>query len=334
MKKITLFLVFLYALVVYSQVDVGNNLVVGTVDTSRAVQNIVFKSRIKVPVNAIVFNLGYNIPMLDNKLMRSDFWNKKIGTGIDFSVDFRYQFQKRAIEDESIVSAPTYFGIGVGLGCSVLLKAIECEKYNETLPNYMDVDGDNCEVVLDFQKLQEKFRLAYLDLPVYIEIGRPSRIKTSAFLKLGAKASLLVYKKLIYYDDKYPGRYTSQGNYEQWGLTLPDVDVLGYYTDVSCYVNPETGAAPECKMSPFVVWGSVAMGINFPFSSFEKNKIAKCILRISAKADYSLTPISKALQESYFKDSAFRLYQINMFGGKGTRIFSAGLVVSLIYCLK
>jgi hypothetical protein len=83
-----------------------------------------------------------------------------------------------------------------------------------------------------------------------------------------------------------------------------------------------------------VVWASISGGINFPFSSFEKNKIAKCILRISAKADYSLTPISKKLSEPYFKDSYFRLYQSNMLGGNGTRIFSAGLVVSLIYTLK
>jgi hypothetical protein len=329
MKKITVILAFFYSFAAYSQVDVGNNLVVGTVDTSRSVQNIVFKSRVKVPINALVFNLGYNIPMIDNKLMRSNFWTKKVGTGLDFSIDFRHQFQKRAIVDDEIVSAPTAIGIGAGLGCIFLLKSTVCKDFKETITNFVDLDGDNCSVTLDFQNLKEKFTLAYLDVPVYIELGRPSRIKISGFCKLGVKASLLIYKKVA-----YEGTYSSSGEYSQWNVTLSDVDVLGYYSKVSCYTHPETQENPQYNVSPFVIWGSISGGVNFPFSSFEKNKIAKCILRIGAKVDYSITPISKALPEPYFKDSLFRLYQSNMLGGKGTRIFSAGLVVSLIYCLK
>jgi hypothetical protein len=328
MKKIAFLLAFFYMLTAYSQVDIGNNLVTGSVDTSRNVQNIIFKSRVVVPKNALVINVGYNIPMLQNPLMRTDFWTKKIGTGIDFSIDYRKHFQKRAIEDDEIITAPTSFAFGIGVGASFINKAIVCEKYSETLENFADIDLDIGDINLNFLDVKEKYSLLYVDIPLYLEMGKLSQIKISTFLKLGVKASLLVFKKF-----DYSGNFTSTGNYPYWQLQLNDIPILGYYNNENCFINPETMENPELKLAPFVIWGTFAAGINFPFSSFEKNKIATWIFRVSAKADYSITPVSKALADSYFHGSSFNLFQTNMMGGKGTRIFSAGLTLSLIYCM-
>jgi hypothetical protein len=303
---------------------VGNNLVTGTVDTTRTIQNINLKSRIRVPKQAIVFNLGYNIPWINNNLVRSDFWNKKMGTGIEFSVDFRQQFQKRKIENNEVVFLPTALGLSAGLGISHFRQAAVLEDFTESLANYTDADGDRCTVILDYKGVKEKAALTYLDIPVYLEIGKPSRVKVSGYCKLGFKASILIGK-----NSDGEGTYTSTGYYPkpQWDVTLFDIPHLGYYTDALCYNDP------ELKPSPFVLWGSVAGGVNFPFSSLEKNKLAKWIFRLSAKVDYSLTPVSKAMEESYFKGSTFRLNQSNMLGGDGSRIFSVGLSVGFIYCM-
>ena len=323
LKQLVFILIFLCTTTAYTQVDIGNNLVTGTFDTTRTIQNIVLKNRIKVPKNAVVLNLGYNFPMINNALVnKSDFWNKKTGTGVNFSVDYRKQFQKKTIENDAIVSTPTIMGMGIGVGISYFRQSAGFEKFSDTLSNYTDVDGDKCTVYLKCQNVKETVSLTYLDIPVYFEIGKLSRVKPSAYLQLGLKASVLIAKKF-----EGQGAYTSTGYYPKTEVMLHDVSVLGYYTNELCYNEP------AYKLSPFVLWGTIAGGVNFPFSSLEKNKLAKWILRVSAKIDYSLTPISKSMEEPYFKGATFRLNQSNMLGGDGSRIFSAGLMVSLIYCL-
>jgi hypothetical protein len=321
MKHIFFLVVFLCTVAVHAQIEVGNNLVSGKVDTTRTIQNISLKSRVRVPVNAFVFNLGYQVPWLTNAATKADFWSNKVGTGIDFSVDYRRQFQKKVIEKDEVVSLPTCFAFGIGLGINFIHKTSYFENFSETLHNYIDIDNDNCTIMLNYNNVKESVSLTYLDIPLYLEIGKLGRIKPSACFNLGVKASVLVAKRFV-----NEGTYTSTGYYPKWDVTIHDVPVLGYYTNAQCYENPEQ------NVSPFVLWGMASAGVNIPFSSFEKNKIAKWILRLSAKVDYSLTPVSKVMDDSYFKGAAFRLNQVNMLSN-GNRIFSAGFSIGMIYCL-
>ena len=326
MKHILFIALFLCTVTLYAQVEVGNNLVIGKVDTTRSIQNISLKSRVRVPANAVVFNLGYQVPWITNALTKADFWSNKVGTGIEFSIDYRRQFQKKVIEKNEIISVPTCFAFGIGVGISFIHKTSYFENFAETLNNYVDVDKDKCTVKINYNNVKEAVSLTYLDIPLYLEIGKPSRIKPSVSFKLGVKSYVLVGKRF-----NNAGTYTATGYYEKKGdiplnVLIYDVPELGYYTNAPCYNNLEV------NVSPFVLWGIVSTGVNIPFSSFEKNKIAKWILRLSAQVDYSLTPVSKAMEESYFKGTAFRLNQVNMLS-KGNRIFAAGFSIGMIYCL-
>jgi len=325
MKKVMFFVAIFATVASFAQVKVGNNLVKGVVDTTQEVQNISLKTRMKVPPKALAFNLGYGFPSINNALVKQDFWKKKIGSGVDFNLDFRMQFQKKAIEDEEVVNVPSLIAMGVGLGVSYFHQSARFDAFSETLTNYTDIDGDKCDVSLKYKNVKESVSLTYLDIPFYLEIGRPSRVKTSAYLKLGFKASFLVGK-----NSQGEGTFTSSGYYPEREVTLDDVDVLGYYKeDKPCYniiggmFNP---------FNPFVLWGSVSAGVNIPFSSLEKNKLAKLMLRISAKIDYSLTPVSRiGLEDVYFTGLSYSLNNINMLNK--SRIFSPGFSLSLIYCL-
>ena len=320
MRKVAFILSFFCAVTVYAQQEdeVRNNLLKGTSDEDGYLS---IERRNIVPEKSIVFNLGYNIPFVSNSLINSDFWDKKMGTGIELGVDFRKQFQSKKIEDEYVISVPQSFAIGAGLGISYFHQSAKFENFSEVLSNYTDVDGDVCNINLSYQNVEESVSLAYLDVPLYFEIGKPSQTKTSAYFKLGLKASLLIFEKF-----SGTGTYTSTGSYSGWNATLHDIPVLDYYTDKPCYDNP------EYELSPFVLWGTVAGGVNFSLSSIEKNELSAWILRISAKADYSLTPVSKALPDSRFSGSAYRLNQSNLLGGDGSKMFSVGLSLGLIYC--
>jgi len=330
MKKLSLILCFFYLITANAQVDVGNNLVTGTVDTTRMVQNIFLKNRVKVPVNALVFNIGYSIPVVMNSLLKNDCWkgNKKTGAQVEFSVDYRKQFFHQEIDNDEVISYPTACALGVGLGFSYITKSIGFDLYSEILENYKDVDGDFCDVSLEYKNVKEKVSLYYLDVPLYLEIGKLSRVKISGFFKIGVKNSLLVAHQLT-----AEGTFTSTGYYRATDCTLHNIDALGYYTNSPCYFDGLRNITPDYHLNRYVLWGSIAAGINIPFSSLEKNKLAKCILRLGAKIDYTITPVGKKIPESWFEGTNFRLFQSNLLGGNGTRILSPGVTLSLIYCL-
>jgi hypothetical protein len=293
-------------------------------DDAVQVVNTAVKSRVRVPENAIVFNLGYSIPMLDNAMVKNSFWDKKLGTGMDFSLGFRRHFMQRTIEDDEVVNLPTWFAVGAGVGVSYFHQSIGFGSLRDTLTSHTDVDGDNCDVYFNFQNVKEAVSLMYLDIPVYLEFGKPDRMKTSAFFKVGVKASLLLSENVA-----GEGFYKSEGFYPKWNVKLHNINPLGYYNNADCYSENES----EYNLSPFVLWGSVSGGVNIPLSSVKKNRIAKWMFRINAQIDYSITPISKSLPDSDFSGTKFRLFQSNMLGGDGSKIFSVGLGVGLIYCL-
>jgi len=320
MKHLVCILVFLCSVTMYAQIEVGNNLVSGKVDTTRSIQNISLKSRVKVPVNAMVFNFGYQVPWITNAPTKANFWNNKVGVGVDFSIDYRRQFQKKTIEKDEIISLPTSFAFGIGIGISFIQKTSYFENFAETLTNYIDKDNDLCNVMLNYKDVKESVSLTYLDIPLYLEIGKLGRIKPSVCFKLGVKASVLVGKRFT-----TEGTYTATGYYPKEEVTLHNIPVLGYYTNAKCYDSPEQSVAP------FVLWGMASVGVNIPFSSFEKNRIAKWILRLSAGVDYSLTPISKAMNDAYFRGTEFRLNQVNMLSNT-SRIFAARVSVGVVYC--
>jgi len=324
MKKIVFILAFLYSFATFAQVDVEND------DADDFVNQDI---EIRAAEKAIILNMGYNIPILNNNLIKQDFWNKKVGMGIDFSVDFRQQFMKTEVKDDEFVNTPRWFAVGAGLGVSHLRQSIWFDQHKDVLTKYKDNDGDTCDVLtLDYKKVREEIALTYLDVPIYLEIGKLNRERISGFFKFGVKASVLVSKEV-----KGEGLYTANGKYDVWGCLIHGnyggIPELGFYTDVGCYSDPknEKIAKNEYKLSPFVLWGSVSGGVNIPFSGADR--VAKVILRVSAKIDYSITPISKAVPDDYFEGASFRLYQSNMLGGDGTKVLSVGGMIGLIFCL-
>ena len=316
-KELVFVLTFLCAFTAFAQVEESEDAVVSN--------NAVVKSRIRVPENAIEINLGYSIPMLNNALLKNDFWDKKVGTDLYFNVNYRKQFMKKTIEDDEVISRPTWFSVGAGVGISYFKQSAGFDNYSETSSNSKDLDGDNCKMSFNFRNVEEKISLTYLDIPIYVEIGRPDRMKASAFFKVGVKASVKVSEKVA-----GEGNYTSDGYYSQWNVRLYDIPPLGYYPNNGCYSNTEN----EYSLSPFVLWGSVSGGVNLPLSNVKKNRIAKWMLRVSAQVDYSITPISKSLPNADDTGTKFRLFQSNMLGGEnGSKMFSAGLTFGIIYCL-
>jgi len=312
-------------------VEVSNDFMIIRKDTSSEFVRPIFERRVIVPEKSLLFNLGYGVPFIFNDVMGSE-WTKKIGTVATFEVDFRKQFQTERTEDGEIIKVPTSWAFGFGLNAGYYAQTAYFDRNSEKLPGLIDFDGDKYEARLDYTRVEESVSLIYVGIPLYLEMGKLNQVKTSAFLRVGVKASLLV-------SDKFTGegKYTSKGWYDQpkpgvvleepWNVELFNIPQLNFYTDADFYDDP------EYKTSPFVLWGTLAGGVNIPFSSLEKNRVSKFLLRIGAKAEYSITKISGATSDPYFTGSAYRINQVNMLGGKGSRMLVVGLELGLIYCL-
>jgi hypothetical protein len=266
--------------------------------------------------------------MITPALANQDVWNKKTGMGLLFGVDYKHHFYGSKIVASEEIRYPQMVGIGVGLGVSHLSKKAFMDDHTETVSNYKDKDGDICDAILSYKGVKEKVALTYLDIPIYLEIGRPSQVKLSGYFDVGLKASILVSGKFT-----GEGTYSASGFYKTIGgvptnVEIHDVDVLDYYSNKNGYEDP------QYSLSRFVLWGTVSGGISIPFSSLEKNKVSSCILRIGARADYSILPVSKKISEPVFKgdETNYRIGQSNMLGANGSRIFLFGFDVKLIYC--
>jgi len=211
MKKHILTVIFLLsATFLLAQTNVRHNLVVADVDTARGTfRHLNFRS--VVPESAISFNLGYGIPIMNNALTNQDFWNSKSGTGLSFGVNYKHHFFISSVADGREVRQPMLFGVGAGLGISHLTQRATMDYlYTETLSNFVDRDGDIAKVTLSYRGIRERISLTYLDIPLYLEIGRPSQTRLSGFFNVGLRASILVSNQFT-----GEGTFTSTGFYRQ-----------------------------------------------------------------------------------------------------------------------
>lgn len=274
-----------------------------------------------VPKNAVSFNASGGVLYINNDSGSKMRNNYKPGNGTSFGVDYKRQFIKVVTTENSREQVPYLVGMGAGLGVSYLYQTSFMWNHSETLDNFTDTDGNVSNVTLSYNNIKEKLKLTYLDIPLYLTIGTPSQTKICAYGNVGLKASILVANKFT-----GEGTYTARSD-----KPVNQADRLEYYgTNKKSYSKK-----PEFDPSSFVLWGTLAGGVNFPLSNVVENSIpSKFILQVGAKIDYTLSKVSKSLSDPYFKDAKYRINQSNIFGKDGSRIFVPGVEVKLIYCIN
>jgi hypothetical protein len=321
-KQFLTVILLLGATIAFAQnVEVKGLIIEGSVDTTRGTFKKI-RYRAIAPENALSFNLGYGIPMIIPTLGTWTDWNLSPGMGLSFGIDYKHHLFETKIVNNEEVKKPKILGFGVGVGVSYLSKRAVMDDHPATTPNFTDKDGDVCNVSVSYKGVKEKVSLTYLDIPLYLEIGKPSQVRLSGYFDIGVKASILIADKFT-----GEGTYTSTGFYEKIGgktanVTVHDVDELNYYTNRKNYIDP------LYDLPKFVLWGCLSGGISIPFSSLEKNKVSSCILRLGARVDYSILPISETINSSFSFTT-----QSNMLGlNKSSHVCLFGFDVKLIYC--
>ena len=335
MKKVLITsILFLYCITLYAQSDTTKQVELNDihrVEIDLAGRNpLKVERREHVSINSIVLNAGYGWSSISNDWpdeLKENFY-KNSGSAWQFSVHFRKQFMKEAAINDRVFDVPTAVAFGAGIGLSHYKKSIGFKSFEEQLDE-TDKDGDNYKAHLIYSDVTEELGLTYLDIPLYLEFGKPSMTKFQPYARIGLKGSLLISN-----NPSRAGSFSSTGHYNRVDGKTVDV-ILFDISDLEFANNRDFAydkkTAPELNLNSFVLWSTVAAGVNIPLSSPDKDVLRNIILRLGVKWDYSLMPVSSNIEnESVFKKSQYWLKQSNILREGGNHLQFFGLEMGLI----
>lgn len=213
----------------------------------------------KMPVVGVEGSMG-GVVMLDNL---GNSWEKVFSLNKQMAV---YYGTGRLLENFPL-------SVEAGLGFRNLPMSAKIHKYtyNGTI---QDVDGDNYQPVFVFDNCSEKLSVNCVELPIRLCYGQPIANNVSLYAKLGATPSFILNSHLA------NGSYTIKGKYPEWGVTLEEIEELGFFNN---------GGAGDRKVTPehrFNLWANAAFGAYVPLSS-------SLLFNVGAKLDYPILTAKK-----------------------------------------
>ncbi|MFZ4398522.1 MAG: outer membrane beta-barrel protein [Bacteroidales bacterium] len=256
---------------------------------------------------SVGFTIGSGKPYLSGDLINNSIWQENNPLSKEFCISYE--------TSQLSTSSPISLSIGLGLS-SYKLKA-HFSFLKETVNGQTDIDNDTYNAICLYSNVEENISLLYLNLPILFSYGIPRSNKMSLYGKIGITPSFNISNSF-----EGSGNYNISGYYPEWNVLIHDVDALNFSSSSSTYKNV------DYKINKFVLWGNISAGLYLPING------DSWMLKIGVKCDYSITPISKQLDEIFIKGATYRINQSNMLAGKGTRILSPGFEMSVIYILN
>lgn len=250
--------------------------------------------------NTLSVDANIGASYVRNELTKQEFWSHKFSSMQRLSLNYSLYFSE---------FSPLALKFGVGLG--IYRSSASFGTLRDTILGLKDADGDTYDARMTYRDVSEKVVLQYLELPFVLHIGNSYNTGgVQAWIDAGFLFGLQVGSKF-----EGNGKYTSEGYYRAWNVTMSNVPALGFVSDADLYADD---ALPN--VSKFVVWAIGAAGLHLPFSdSFGMDLGVNC--------SYTLMPVAKheAVENRYLKGVC------NTLSGDATRIFTVGGNVALTW---
>lgn len=243
--------------------------------------------------NSLALEMGFGHSKMKNALTSQDFWKHSFSPMVQLMASYTYYFSKQSP-----------FAIKVGLGYSMYGDRIYSEGMLDTIRGLTDVDGDKYDARYSYSAVNEKVSLGYIEMPIALHVGNSNNGSTiQAWFEIGLKLGVNVTSSF-----EGSGLYTCEGYYPGWNATIRNVESLGFVTDAPLY-----GSSTEIEVSKFVLWGTLAAGVNIPLT----HKIA---LSLGANCGYTILPVAKGETAS----SRASFGRPNLVSGEATRVLTLG----------
>lgn len=251
--------------------------------------------------NAVGVSFFFGPSNVKNSHVEQDYWKRSFSPAIQFMVDYSIYFSE---------NSP--FSLKVGLGYASYGAGVYAESILDTICGLTDGDGDVYDSRYAYSSVREKVTLNYLEIPVVFHIG-------NSFLTGGVQAWIEAGLKLgvnIGGSFEGGGKYSCEGYYPQWNVSMRNVDVMGFVSNADIYDGQES-----VDVSKVLLWGVLSAGMSIPLSE-------KLALQIGAQCGYTLSPLKKS-DSDY---SRFSLGESNLLSTT-TRLFNIGGKVGLTFNL-
>lgn len=180
------------------------------------------------------------LSFIQNNNLSPEIWTTKYDLGYAFNVGYFHSFSSS-------------LKIKAGIGLSGYKNSLQG---NGQAPpqQFKDIDNDNYTEYLTLTGVENNISPTFITVPALIEYGSTNITKIGFYVNLGMMYSFMVSD--IY---KPNGTYSTKGVYEQWGVTLEDIEELGFYSGK----NLESNAS--FRKNNVSLLGGV--GITIPMSS-------------------------------------------------------------------
>lgn len=240
----------------------------------------------------------WGMTRMRNNLTNQDFWAHKKSTMNQFQLAYTIYFSE-------------YFpwALKTGIGWGMYNSNASFSSLYDTIGGLTDDDGDSYEGRYNYANVKEKNALKYIEIPLLIHVG-------NSFNSMGVRAWMEVGMKLginVGCTFEGDGKYTSEGYYPSWNVTIHDVSALGFVSNADIYGNV---CIPD--VNKVVLWAVAGAGLHVPFGD-------RLGLRLGVGCAYSLTPVAKhdAVNNRYVQGVP------NLLAGESTRIFSLAMNLGL-----
>jgi uncharacterized protein YoxC len=258
------------------------------------------------PVLGASYNFGF--PSIRNEQMNTYNWV------IDnpMSRSFKLYYESEQLMQHRAISW------SLGLGITNLRLGAGFSYLKESLENQTDMDNDVFTAICLYENVNENLSLTYLDIPIGLSLGVPRFHRVGSFIKIGITPSFKLTESF-----EGHGLYTIEGYYPEWDVTINNVDELGFRTQSDNYSDLENS-----NTTGFIIWGNISGGVYVPL-----RKDSRLTLKLSVRCDYTMNTISQEELNILFPESTYRLNQINLISGDGSRVLLPGINVGILYKL-
>lgn len=232
-------------------------------------------------------------------------WESSGGFGFGLEVGYALRLSK-------------LFHMGAGLGVSSYQSEIAISEYDHSFEELLtDIDDDQYKGSIQLDDIREKTQLIYLDVPVYVEMGRANTGRLSWYARLGVKVSYP-----LSYNYMSDGTQSLSGYYPELWTELYGIPELGFVKDAPIDKNEEN------ILNTINLTAMFSAGLTIPVSDF-------FIFKVGGNINYGLLEISseKVVNQALNQYSSVNNTLLTAPDSKTTTQW-AGLEIGIIYVLQ
>lgn len=260
----------------------------------------------------ISYSLGIPFLLSPSLNTKDNVWNRRMTLSHQVGI---YWGSRSLVQNGSL-------SLGVGVEYSRMRFAAGIGNFSDTLDNAVDIDNDTYTAYLTYRNVEGNATFHYLGVPLTLSIGQPYNDRISGYFQVTLVPSFCIASSL-----RTSGSYDLAGLYREYDLTLSDFAPLGFGYDKRI---SQTGENPN--VNRFLLTGRLAGGIHLPLCRVQQGKTSPWVVKLGVKLDFSITPVSKGLQEDApFRDATAYLTQNNFLSGNGCRFLNPALEVGIMY---